>query len=139
MRVWLSSFKNIYSFNAQQFNSLDSLNSLYSKLLICSALQCTGLHCSPYTALSGIYFSDQQIVNFPANRNRNRFAEPTSARIGIGIVHEFQNLLIGIGIIFARYFLFYYNILISISGFFLWYLFILSLGLFHIEKIISKF
>ena len=23
---------------------------LYSKLLICSALQCTGLHCSPYSA-----------------------------------------------------------------------------------------
>ena len=35
--------------------------------------------------------SDQRIVNFPANRNRNRFAEPTSIRIAIGIVREFQN------------------------------------------------
>ena len=35
--------------------------------------------------------------------NRNRFAEPTSVRIGIGIVREFQNLRIGIGIIFVRW------------------------------------
>ena len=47
--------------------------------------------------------SDQQIVIFPTNRNRNRFAEPTSVRIGIGIVSEFQNLQIGIGIIFVRW------------------------------------
>ena len=47
--------------------------------------------------------SDQRIVIFPANRNRNRFAEPTSVRIGIGIVREFQNLRIGIGIIFVRW------------------------------------
>ena len=39
-----------------------------------------------------VYVSDQRIVIFPANRNRNRFEEPTSVRIGIGIVHEFQNL-----------------------------------------------
>ena len=45
---------------------------------------------------------DQQIVIFSANRNRNRFAGP-SVRIGIGIVPEFQNLQIGIGIIFVRW------------------------------------
>ena len=43
--------------------------------------------------------SDQGIVIVPANKNRNRFAEPTSVRIGIGIVCEFQNLQIGIGMI----------------------------------------
>ena len=32
----------------------------------------------------------------------NRFAEPNSVRIGIGIVREFQNLQIGIGKIFVR-------------------------------------
>ena len=47
--------------------------------------------------------SDQRIVIFPANRNRNRFAESTSVRIGMGIVCEFQNLGIGIGIIFVRW------------------------------------
>ena len=47
--------------------------------------------------------SDQGIVNFPANRNRNRFAEPTSTQIEIGVVCEFQNLGIGIGIIFVRW------------------------------------
>ena len=52
------------------------------------------------------YVSDQRIVIFPANRNRNRFAEPTSVRIGIGIVRESQNLRIGIGIIFVRWELF---------------------------------
>ena len=30
--------------------SWTALKSLYSKLLICSALQCTGLHSSPYSA-----------------------------------------------------------------------------------------
>ena len=45
--------------------------------------------------------SDQQIVIFPANRNR--FAEASSVQIGIGIVREFQNLRIGIGIIFVRW------------------------------------
>ena len=40
--------------------------------------------------------SGQWIVIFPANWNRNRFAEPTSVRIGMGIVREFQNLLKGI-------------------------------------------
>jgi hypothetical protein len=45
--------------------------------------------------------SDKRIVIFPANRNRNRFAEPTSVRIGIRIVREFQNM--GIGIIFVRW------------------------------------
>ena len=50
-----------------------------------------------------IFYSDQRLVIFPANRNRNRFAEPTSVRIGIGIVCEFQNLGIGIGIIFVRW------------------------------------
>ena len=47
--------------------------------------------------------SDQSIVIFPANRNRNIFAQPTSVRIGIGMVHEFQNLEIGIGTIFVRW------------------------------------
>ena len=47
--------------------------------------------------------SDQRIVIFPAKRNRNRFAEPTSVPIGIGIDREFQNMRIGIGIIFVRW------------------------------------
>ena len=50
-----------------------------------------------------VFFSDQRIVIFPANRNRNIFAEPTYVRIGIGIVHEFQNLQIGIRILFVRW------------------------------------
>ena len=79
--------------------------------------------------------SVQRIVIFPANRNRNRFAEPTSVRIGIGIVREFQNLRIGIGIIFVRwevfancsripeiYFFFFFFLLISFIG--LLYIFI---------------
>ena len=49
------------------------------------------------------YTSDQRIVIFPANRNRNRFAEPSYVRIGIGIVREFKKLQIGIGIIFVRW------------------------------------
>ena len=40
---------------------------------------------------------------FTANRNRNRFAEPSSVWIGIGKICEFQNLQIGIGIIFVRW------------------------------------
>ena len=47
--------------------------------------------------------SDQRVIIFPVNRNRNRFAEPTSVGIEIGIVCEFQNLPIGIGIIFVRW------------------------------------
>ena len=47
--------------------------------------------------------SDQRVIIFPVNRNRNRFAEPTSVGIEIGIVCEFQNLRIGIGIIFVRW------------------------------------
>ena len=50
--------------------------------------------------LQGI--SVQQIGIFLANRNRNKLAESTSFQIGIGIVCEFQNLQIGIGIIFVR-------------------------------------
>ena len=46
--------------------------------------------------------SCQRIVILSANRNRNRFTEPNSVRIGIGIVPEIQNLQIGIGIIFAN-------------------------------------
>ena len=53
-----------------------------------------------------ICHSDQRIVFSPANRNLNRFAEPTSVRIGIGIISESQNLQIGIGIIFVRWELF---------------------------------
>ena len=63
-------------------------------------------HCTLNTllfALNTAWSSDQRIVIFPANRNMNRFAEPTSVRIGIGIVREFQNLGIGIGIIFVRW------------------------------------
>ena len=56
------------------------------------------------------FTSDQQIVIFPANRNRNRFWEPTSVQIGIGIVREFQNLQIGIGIIFVRWEVFANNL-----------------------------
>ena len=44
-----------------------------------------------------------QKVIFATNGNRNRFAEPTSVRIGIGLIREFQNLGIGIGIIFVRW------------------------------------
>ena len=40
---------------------------------------------------------------FPANKNRNRFAEPTSVQIGLGIVCESQNLRMWIGIIFVRW------------------------------------
>ena len=47
--------------------------------------------------------SDQWIVIFSANRNRNKLAEPTSVWIGIWIVCESQNLWIGIGIIFVRW------------------------------------
>ena len=46
--------------------------------------------------------SDPEIIIFSTNRNRNRFAEPTSVQIGIGIFCEFQNLRIGRGIIFVR-------------------------------------
>ena len=62
--------------------------------------------------------SDLQIVIYPANRNRNRIAEPTSVQIGIGIVGEFQNLQIGIGIIFVRWELFANNSPISDIYFF---------------------
>ena len=47
--------------------------------------------------------SVQRIVIFHANRNRNRFAELNSVRIGLRIICEFQNLQIGIGIIFVRW------------------------------------
>ena len=53
--------------------------------------------------------SDQQIVIFPADRNRNRFAEPTSVQIGIGIVCTLQNLQIGIEMIFVRWEIFTNN------------------------------
>ena len=46
---------------------------------------------------------DQRIVIFPANRNRKRFAKPTSVQMGIGIICEFQNLQIGIWTIFVRW------------------------------------
>ena len=47
------------------------------------------------------HISVKPLVIFPANRNRNTFAEPSSVRIGIGIVCECQNLRIRIGIIFV--------------------------------------
>ena len=37
---------------------------------------------------------------FPANRNRNRFTEPTSLQIVLGIVCKFPKL--GIGIVYVR-------------------------------------
>ena len=46
--------------------------------------------------------SVQRIVTFSANRNSNRFTEPTYLRIGIGTVCELLNMQIGIGIIFVR-------------------------------------
>ena len=52
--------------------------------------------------ITRVHYSDQRIVIFPTNRNRNRFAEPTSVKIGIGIVCEFQNLQLGLGITFVR-------------------------------------
>ena len=67
-----------------------------SSLPYTSVVQCNLIKCS----------SDQRIVIFPALRNRNRFAEPTSVQIGIGIVCESQNLQIGIGILFVRWELF---------------------------------
>ena len=39
----------------------------------------------------------------PVNRNMKKFAEPTAVQIGIGRVHEFQNLRIGIGIVIVRW------------------------------------
>ena len=59
--------------------------------------------CSFVCYIQVVQLSDQQIVIFPANRNRIRFAEPTFIRIGIGIVRESKNLQIGIGIIFVRW------------------------------------
>ena len=50
-----------------------------------------------------LLINDQRIGIYPANRNWNRFAEPTSARIGIGIVCESRNLGIGIGLIFVKW------------------------------------
>ena len=38
------------------------------------------------TNINDIQSIDQQIVIFPANGNRNRFMEPSSLRIGIGII-----------------------------------------------------
>ena len=45
--------------------------------------------------------SDKRKFIFPAKRNRNGLAEPTSVRIGTGIVYEYHKLRIGIGIIFV--------------------------------------
>ena len=53
-------------------------------------------------SMSSFQCSVQLIIIFLANRNRNRFASPTSLQKGIGIVCEFQNLQIGIGIILGR-------------------------------------
>ena len=50
-----------------------------------------------------VLLSDQRIIIFPANRNRNRLAESSSVQIGIGIVCEVQNLQIGLGIVFVRW------------------------------------
>ena len=91
---------------------------LLSLMAQCKPLFWSPVYCKPYvrnTKLSDIRHmtwdrwhvtSDQRIVIFPANSNMNRFAEPTSLQIGIGIVCEFQDLRIGIGIIFVRWDLF---------------------------------
>ena len=63
--------------------------------------------------------SDQRIVIFPTNMNRNRFTEPTSVRIWIGIVCEFQNLQIWIGILFVIWEVFVNNSQIPDIYFFL--------------------
>ena len=47
--------------------------------------------------------SVNKIVIIVANKNINKFAQPTSSQVGIGIVHEFQNLQIGIGIVFVNW------------------------------------
>ena len=63
------------------------------------------MHTRNHSTFSGVWIvavSVQRIVIFPTNRIRNRLAEPTSVRIGIGIVREFQNLRIWIGIVFVR-------------------------------------
>ena len=49
------------------------------------------------------WFSVHQIVCFSlANRHRNRFAQPTSLQIKIGMVRKLQNFQRGIGIVFVR-------------------------------------
>ena len=74
--------------------------------------------------------------------NRNRLAEPTSVLIGIGIVCEFQNLRIGIGIIFVRWEVFanYSRIpkIFFLSNFFLIFLFLLTLIYFSFEKLTGQ-
>ena len=65
--------------------------------------QKTYYHSNFFIDFIKILFSVQQIVIHPANRNRNRFVEPTSVQIGIGIFHESQNLQIGIGKVFVRW------------------------------------
>ena len=66
----------------------------------------------------------------------------TFIRIGIGIVHEFQNLQIGIGIIFVRWkvFLNYSQIpeIFSLSNFFLIFLFFLLLYIFCLKNLLGK-
>ena len=85
--------------------------------------------------------SDQRIVIFPANMNRNRLAEPTSVQIGIGVVCESQNLRIGIGIIFVRWELFANYSRIS-ETFFLSFIinnvFFLTLIYFSFEKLTGQ-
>ena len=53
---------------------------------------------------SYVYIEVRYAVNIPppANRNRNRFTEPTSVQIGIEIVCEFHNFGIGIGKVLVR-------------------------------------
>ena len=82
-----------------------------------------------------LYFSDQKMVIFPENRNRNRFAELTSVRIGIGIICEFQNLQIGIGIIFVRWEVFANNSQIPDIYFFSKKFLFLDSYIFFIRKI----
>ena len=65
------------------------------------------------------FSSVQQILNFPANTNRNRFSEPIFLQMGIKIVSKRQNLRIGIWIVFVKreeftinsFYIFFYNLL----------------------------
>ena len=70
---------------------------LVEKIMACLIIQKVSF------MVENLVASDQRMVIFPANRNRNRFAEPSSVQIGIGIVLEFQNLRIGIGIVIVRW------------------------------------
>ena len=98
--------------------------------------------CNNMSSFISYLISDQRLVIFPANKNRNRFAEQIFVRIGIGIVLEFQNLRIGIGILFVRWKVFTnYSQRPKIyffSNFFLIISFSWLLYIFHLETLPAK-